>query len=110
MRGYARYPCIDFVQMYDFQNGCPASFNVTNPSLAINPGPYCWVNGTLPVRRVSCMLAFSLRRVGMVAGTQRWLLCGRAEHACCSTAIIRQGKGFCTMCAPGHRVSVRQHR
>lgn len=52
MRGYARYPCIDFVQMYDFISGCPANFNVTNPALGINPGPYCWVNGTLPVRSV----------------------------------------------------------
>ena len=50
MRGYARYPCMDFVQMYDFTSGCPANLNATNTLLGINPGPYCWVNGTLPVR------------------------------------------------------------
>lgn len=50
LRGYAQYPCIDYVQMFDFISGCPASFNVTNLSLGINPGPYCWVNGTLLVR------------------------------------------------------------
>ena len=44
------YPCIDYVQMFDFISGCPANFNVTNLSLGINPGPYCWVNGTLLVR------------------------------------------------------------
>ena len=56
IHGYARYPCIDFVQMYDFISGCPANFNVTNPSLGINPGPYCWINGTLPVRSVISFL------------------------------------------------------
>ena len=50
VRGYARYPSIDFVQMYDFVWGCPVSLNGINTSLRINPGPYCWVNGTLPVR------------------------------------------------------------
>ena len=48
-RGYARYPCIDFVQMYDFAWGCPV-VAATNPSLNIIAGPYCWVIGTLPVR------------------------------------------------------------
>lgn len=57
MSGYARYPAVDFVSHYDFQNGCPSmlteealgasAFNLTVHSSASH---YCWVSGSLQVR------------------------------------------------------------
>ena len=47
--GYARFPAIDFVSTFDFK-ACPSIVKSAKYQLVINPGPFCWVTGTLRVR------------------------------------------------------------
>ena len=47
---YARYPGIDYVSVFDFPE-CPDTFNFANNRLTVRPGPFCWVAGSLMVRR-----------------------------------------------------------